>query len=249
MTRLTDIPALVFALTFFGLWLTTRLGASLLTRVLPLNENIRDSFRTILGAALTLLGLIIGFSYSMAAIRYDQRQSYEVNEANAIGTEYDRASLLPAADAAKVRALLRDYVDQRVMFYKVRNEQEISQINARTMQLQIALWSTVSALAAGQPTEPVLVISGMNDVLNAQRHTRAAWMNRIPPASWYLMAAIAICCNLLVGYGAPDAKAGRLLHTILPLFVSISFFLIADIDSPRSGVIRLDPQNLETLGQ
>ena len=69
-------------------------------------------------------------------------------------------------------------------------------------------------------------------------------MNRIPPASWYLMAAIALCCNLLVGYGASDAKAGRLLHTILPLFVSISFLLIADIDSPRSGVIRLDAQNL-----
>jgi hypothetical protein len=218
--------------------------------VLPLKENVRDDFRAILAAALTLLGLIIGFSYSMASNRYDQRKNYEASEANAIGTEYVRAGLLPAADAAKVRALLRDYIDQRVIFYKSHDEQEISQINARTVQLQTELWSAVRVPAAGQPTPIVaLAVSGMNDVLNAQSYTQAALWNRVPPASWYLMAAIAICCNLLVGYGAPDAKVEGMLHMILPLLVSISFFLIADIDSPRSGVIPLNPQNLEALGE
>ena len=64
---------------------------------------MREDFGFILAATLTLLGLIIGFSFSMATSRYDQRKNYEEAEANAIGTEYVRADLLPAADAATVR--------------------------------------------------------------------------------------------------------------------------------------------------
>jgi hypothetical protein len=89
----------------------------------------------------------------------------------------------------------------------------------------------------------------MNDVLNSQGYTQAAWWNRIPLAAWGLMAAIAICGNLLLGYGARNAKAERGLFVVLPLVVSISFFLIADIDSPRRGVILVNPQNLLSLAQ
>jgi hypothetical protein len=122
-----------------------------------------------LSATLTLLGLLIGFSFSMAISRYDQRKNYEEAEANAIGTEYVRADLLPTVDAAKVRALLRSYIDQRILFYKTRDKQKLLQINADTAQLQSELWSAVRAPAASQPM-PVsaLAISGMNDVLNSQ---------------------------------------------------------------------------------
>jgi hypothetical protein len=87
----------------------------------------------------------------------------------------------------------------------------------------------------------------MNDVLNSQGYTQAAWLNRIPPAAWILVATIAICCNLLIGYGAH--RTSTILFMILPLAVSVSFFLIADIDSPRRGVIRVQPQNLIRLSQ
>jgi hypothetical protein len=204
----------------------------------------------ILAATLTLLGLIIGFSFSMALTRYDQRKNLEEAEANAIGTEYIRADLLPSADAVKVRALVRNYLDQRILFYTTRDEQQLKQIDARTAQLQAELWAAVLAPAAAQPTPIVaLAVSGMNDVLNSQGYTQAAWWNRIPLAAWGLMAAIAICGNLLLGYGARNAKAERGLFVVLPLVVSISFFLIADIDSPRRGVILVNPQNLLSLAQ
>ena len=134
------------------------------------------------------------------------------------------------------------------MLYKASDEQESSQISERTMQLQIALWSAVGAPAAGQLTEPVvLAISGMNDVLNSQGYTQAAWWNRIPTGAWVLMGAIAICSNLLLGYTSrrSDGKARQFL--ILPMIVSVSFFLIADLDAPRGGVIRVSPQNLISL--
>jgi hypothetical protein len=257
MSNVTDYPVLVFVLSFFTLWLSAQIGVSVLRRQRSLGEEIREDFGVILAATLTLLGLIIGFSFSMAVSRYDQRKNLEEAEANAIGTEYVRADLLPPADAARVRALLRSYVDQRVLFYTTHDlfhttgvAQQLRQIDTRTAQLQAELWSAVQAPAVAQPSPVVaLAVSGMNDVLNSQGYTQAAWWNRIPIAAWGLMVLIAVCCNLLIGYGTRNPGMERALLLILPLVVSIAFLLIADIDSPRGGVIRVSPQNLLSLAE
>jgi hypothetical protein len=248
MSNAMDYPFLVLVLTFAGLWLSEQVGASFLARRAELEDGIREDFGHILTGTLTLLALLIGFIFLMATTRYDQRKNYEEEEANAIGTEYARADLLPAADAEKVRALLKSYLDQRVLFYTTTDQQQIRQIDTRTARLQSELWSAVVAPASAQPTPVVaLAVSGMNDVLNTQGYTQAAWLNRIPPAAWILVALIAICSNVLLGYGARKAKGvGRLL-LVLPLVVSVSFFLIADIDSPRAGLIHVYPQNLASL--
>ncbi len=248
MDSLLNYPVLVFVLTFIALWISARIGANIRRRRPDMAEDGREDFGVILAATLTLLGLIIGFSFSMATSRYDQRKNLEEEEANAIGTAYVRADLLPAADAAKLRPLLVAYVAQRVLFYKSRDAEEIRGINAKIAQLQSDLWAAVRAPALAQPTAVnALVVKGMNDVLNSQGYTQAAWWNRLPRAAWWLMAAIAVCCNLLLGYGVRDAKKESRLLLVLPLVVALSFFLIADIDSPRGGAIRVSPLNLMSL--
>jgi hypothetical protein len=248
MNNLTDYPLLVCVISFFALWVAALIGAAFHRRRRNMDEVAREDFSIVVAATLTLLGLIIGFSFSMAISRYDQRKNLEEAEANAIGTEFARADLLPASDAAKVRALLGNYLDQRVLFYTTRDEQQLRQINTKTAQLQADLWSVVKAPAVAQPTPVIaLAVAGMNDVLNSQGYTQAAWWNRIPHAAWGLMAAIAICCNVLVGYGAHNAKTEARLLLVLPLIVALSFLLIADIDSPRGGIIRVSPQNLHSL--
>jgi len=250
MGKITDYPLLVFVLSFLLLWLAAWLGAFFLRKRLKLHESVREDFGLVLAAALTLLGLIIGFSFSMATSRYDQRKNYEEAEANAIGTEYVRAELLPAADAAKVRALLKSYTDQRILYYTTRDLERVREIDARTAQLQAEMWSAIRSPARANPTPVMaLVVSGMNDVLNSQGYTQAAWWNRIPTAAWILMAVIAVCCNGLIGYRVHDFKQEGVLLMILPLVVSISFFLIADIDSPRGGLIRVSPQNMAALAE
>lgn len=243
-----NYPLLVLVVSLLSLWISTWVGAWFRARRRDQAESSRDDLAFILGGALTLLGLIIGFTFSMAVNRYDQRKNYEEAEANAIGTEYVRADLLPAADAARVRALLKRYLDQRILFYTTRNEPQRRQIDAQTARLQTEMWSAVVTVAARQLT-PVtsLFLSGMNDVLNSQGYTQAAWWNRIPIAAWALLIAISIFCNLLVGYVAHGRSA--FLFLILPIALSISLFLIADIDSPVAGVIRVRPQNLETLAE
>jgi hypothetical protein len=249
MTFILNTPALVLALSLVVLWLSELIGASCRKRW-SLKEDDREDFSLIAAATLTLLGLIIGFSFSMAISRYDQRKNYEEAEANAIGTEYVRADLLPAADAAGVRALLRNYLDQRILFYKTRGNSRFAQLDATTAKLQADLWSAVRAPAVAQPTSvTALAVTGMNDVLNSQGYTQAAWWNHIPRTAWGLMAVIALCSNLLIGYGMRNAKAKNLLLLVLPLVVSISFFLISDIDCPNGGIIRVRPQNLTSLYQ
>jgi hypothetical protein len=249
MKNVVNFPSLVFVLSMIVLWFSARIGAAVRKRRRSLDDDEFADLGTIVAATLTLLGLIIGFSFSMAITRYDQRKTLEEGEANAIGTEYVRADLLLSADAAKVRTLLRNYLDQRILFYKARRDGQLEPINQRTSQLEADLWSAVQAPATAQPT-PVaaLVVAGMNDVLNSQGYTQAAWWNRIPTAAWLLLAAMAVCSNLLIGYGCHTHTKGSLL-LILPLLVSISFFSIADMDSPRGGIIRVRPQNLESLAE
>ncbi|HMD08776.1 MAG TPA: hypothetical protein VKH63_14665 [Candidatus Acidoferrum sp.] len=249
MTTLTDSPIYVFGLSLAVLWFSAWIGAYFRKRRRQhVEEADRQDYSVVEGATLTLLGLIIGFSFSMAITRYDQRKNLEEAEANAIGTEYVRVDLLLAADAAKVRALLRDYLSQRILFYNTRDAGQLRQINADTAQLQANLWSAVRGPAVAQPAALAsLILSGMNDVLNSQGYTQAAWWNRIPRAAWALMGAIGICCNLLIGYCSRRIEARPLLFVVVPLVVAISFSLIADIDSPRGGVIRVAPLNLVSL--
>jgi hypothetical protein len=158
-----------------------------------LKDDEREDFGTVQTATLTLLALIIGFSFSMATNRYDLRKNYEEAAANAIGTEYVRADLLPPADGAKVRELLRNYLAQRLLFYSYVNAHQLQQVNSYTAELQADLWSAVHLPAMANPT-PVraLAVSGVNDVLNSERYTQAAYWNRLPRAVWGLMAVIAI---------------------------------------------------------
>ncbi len=250
MAYVTDHPLLVFALSFFFLTLSAWLGASISKRQRILTDEVRQDLGIIEAATLTLLGLIIGFSFSMAVGRYDLRKNYEEAEANAIGTEYLRIGLLPGADVAGMRAQLLKYLDQRVLFYTSIDEEQIRQINSQTAKLQNELWSAVQASAVAQPTPVVaLAVAGMNDVLNSQGYTQAAWWNRIPVSAWGLMLAIAIFCNVLIGYSARSPKAEPVLLLVLPLIVSVAFFLIADIESPRRGLIHVHPHNLLSLSQ
>lgn len=239
----------VFCIIFI-FWGCSHIGQAFFRRGQTMDSNTQENFSVIQGATLTLLGLIIGFSFSMAITRYDLRKNYEEAEANAIGTEYLRADLLPAAEREKIKELLTRYTEQRILFYRTRGTVELIEINNQTNQLQNELWTVLLAPAKAQSSPSIaLVLSGMNDVLNSAGYTQAAWWNRIPPAAWMLMSLIAICCCTLVGYGFKNGKGRKMMLLILPLVIAFSFMLIADIDSPRGGVIKVVPQNLESLAQ
>ncbi len=241
-------PFLVFVGSLAIFCISAWMGSWLSKSKWKLQEDTRADFKFVLGGALTLLGLIVGFTFSMAVGRYEQRKNYEEEEANAIGTEYLRADLLAAPDAAILRSVLTNYLAKRIEDFKSRDWQRDFQIDAETARLQNRMWDAASGPATAQPT-PVtaLVVAGMNDVLNSQGYSQAALRNRVPIEAWALLVIISVFCNLMIGHGA-EGKAAFVL-SILPVVLSISLFLIADVDSPRGGFIHVQPQNLESLAE
>ena len=243
-----DNPFVVFAFALIVQAVAAFAGDFLRRRSQPFRQGERNDFATVQAATLTLLALIGGFTFSMAVTRYDQRKTLEEAEANAIGTQYLRTDLLPGDLGAGTRELLRKYFNLRIAFYEESDEQLVKDIDRQTASLQAELWNAVLPAASSQPTPVIaLVIAGMNDVINSQGYTQAAWWNRIPIGAWAMMGLMAISCNLLVGYG--ERRKGEAILFILPLVVALAFFLIADLDSPRGGVIRVHPQNLMAASQ
>jgi len=172
MNDFLNHPTLVLVLSLPAFWFSGWLGARFRKKRVDLEESTRSDLTSVTSGALTLLGLIIGFTFSMAVSRYHQRKNYEVAETNAIGTEYARADFLPVTETARLRALLSSYLDQRILRYSTRGEKQVREVQARAAQLQTEMWSTVATSAAAPPVA-VLVASGMNDVANSQRYAQA----------------------------------------------------------------------------
>jgi len=245
---MVDYPLLVFVVSFVLLVVAAWLGDFLRKRSKRAEETNRDDAGVVLGGTLTLLGLIIGFSFAMATNRYDLRKDAEKAEANAIAVLYMRADLLPPDEAAKAHELLKKYLDQRIQFYTTRSRDELTQIGNNTTQAQNELWSLIQAAVGPlSPQLEGLFVSSMNDVAVSRLSTDAVWANRIPVAAWLLIVITSVGCNLLIGYRA--RRTDWLVFMVMPVAVSISLFLISDLDSPRGGAIRVRPNNLIGLSQ
>jgi hypothetical protein len=250
MTYMINHPRIFCFVCLIGMWAMARFGSWIRARFKVPEQEGAENLNLVVPATLTLLGLIIGFTFSMATTRYDQRKLFEEGEANAIGTEWVRAELLPASETAQVHTSLLAYLDHRIAFYHVQYGSHLAAVDSLTTQMQSQLWSEVVPQAEVKP-DPVtaLIVSGMNDVLNSQGYTQFSWWNRIPSTAWGLMVLIALAANFLVGYATRRSRDGKLMLWVLPVLVSIAFFLIADIDSPRGGIIRVAPMDLMALSQ
>lgn len=245
---MAGFPFFVFVFSLAILWLSVQIAIWLRKRRGNLEEAAREDLGRVLTATLTLLGLIVGFSFSMAVTEYHQRISAEEAEASAISTGYVRAGLLPATDAARLRELLAEYLHQRILFYTTVNRKRLEQVNTSSARLHAELWSTVESAATSNPTPVIaMAVSGVNDVLNTQASTHAAWSNRIPTAAWALLEVVAVFGNLLFGYISRSNQIMAKRFVALPFIVAVSFFFIADMDYPRDGVIEVVPRNLVNL--
>lgn len=246
MAGVIDYPMLVGVISVASLCAVASVGSLIRKRWPPDRAAGDDEFSVVLAATLSLLGLLIGFSFSMATSRYEQRKDYEEEEANAIGTEYLRVELLPEPICRTIQQQLKDYVDLRIRRFEQHASADPARLAAQTARLQNDMWREVQAAASAKPDIlSSVVVTGMNDVINRQGYTQAARWNRIPLAGWGLMFAIAVFSNLLIGFGA---ERPRLLNlSVVPIVIAVSFFLIADIDSPQGGLIRIAPRNLHAL--
>jgi hypothetical protein len=202
----------------------------------------------IVAATLALLAFLLAFTFGLAASRFEARRTLVIDEANAIGTTYLRAGLLPEPYRIDVRALLRDYVAVRLDAIRPgRLEAGI----ARSKQLQARLWDHAAAVGRQHPDSIVvgLFIGSLNEVidLHTKRLTLGA-RNRIPWVIWAALFFVAMVGTAVMGYHAGLAGSGR-SPAIFALVLAFSavLTLIADLDRPQEGLLRVSQQALVDL--
>jgi hypothetical protein len=245
-----DDPLVFFFLSLVLLGLAAQGGLRYRRKKGGLEDDERDELNLVLTSALTLLALIIGFTFSMAVGRYDDRKRDEATEANAIETEYLRAGTIDSRDASVLRQLLRQYVNERIATYRAGYNGSILEHRAASKAVQHDMWQIVEKAALAKPNSvTALAASGMNELIDAQGHAAASWQNRIPLEAWLLMFIIALNCCALIGFDTKESVGALSGYLVLPVLISISFFLIADLDSTHAGLIRVSPDNLITTAR
>jgi hypothetical protein len=201
-------------------------------------------------AVLTLLGLLLGFTFAMAVSRHETRRDLVVQEANSIHTTARRAQLLPEPQAASVGRLLREYVALRIEAHReTQFSQRFASLRQGSADLHGRLWSEAVAAAAKQPT-PITAsfIVSLNETIDFEATRIAAKRNHVPGAVWLLLLCVAGCGLWLTGWEAGMARGHPFLARFLfPLLIAVVIALITDIDTPRGGLITVDERPLLEL--
>lgn len=211
-------------------------------------QEDRPPVGEMVAAALTLLALLLAFTFGLAASRFDVRKNLVVDEANAIGTTYLRTGLIPEPHRSDVRTLLRDYVEARLAGVQ---PGRLAESIRRSEQLQARLWA--HAVAVGETHSGSIMaglfIQSLNEVidLHAKRVAFGAG-SRIPGTIWGALYFVALLSMAVVGYHAGLAGSGRSLAIpVVVLAFAAVIALIADLDRPQQGLLRVTQQSMIDL--
>jgi len=201
-----------------------------------------DHIATLESAILSLLALMIGFTFAMALSRFEGRRDAVLNEANAIGTTALRARLLPAPHNAQALKLLREYVQIRLdITRRVPSAAELNDAIARSNAVQEALWG--QALAAARMVPTGIFIQTLNEMIDNQEKRLTAGRNRVPNIVLLALYGIAIVAGAFTGYGSGlEARRSRLPVYLTGILVSSVILLIQDLDRPNTGFITVSQQ-------
>lgn len=216
------------------------------------DEPRKAQIGSIQGAVLGLLALLLGFTFSMAVQRYETRRSLVLEEANAIGTTYLRASFLPEAHQAAVEELLRQYVEVRLDFYDAGIDAiKLDLAERKASALQRKLWEHTVQVVKESPSPIVATfINALNDTIDLDASRLNTMRARVPSAVWLLVLVVACMGCFSSGYsaGATGARTS-FSNTLLPLLIAVVITLIADLDRPRQGLVGISQQPLIDLKQ
>lgn len=208
-------------------------------------ETARAGLGAIDGAIFALLGLLLAFTFSGAAIRFDTRRQLIVEETNAIGTAYLRLGLLPPAVRTNLQGLFRQYVDARLEVY--RNVVDIQATQSRLEkvgELQQEIWRNALEASANEQVSSarILLLPALNQMFDIATARTLAGQMHPPKVIFVLLAILIMMSSLLAGFGMAESARRSWLHIgSLALILSITFYVILDLEHPRLGLIQVDP--------
>jgi hypothetical protein len=216
------------------------------------DEGRKTQIGGVQGAVLGLLGLLLGFTFAMAVNHYDGRRGLVLKEANAIGTTWLRASLLPEARVAPVKDLLRRYTEVRLNYQRQADDPATFAEGLRLCAgLQGELWQHATAASKEAPTAITgTFIVALNETIDVDAERLAAGRATIPAGVWLLVIIVAACGCFTTSYGAgAEGERSKLGGVFLPLLFVVVIVLVFDLSHSRRGMITVSQQPLVDLLQ
>lgn len=232
---------LIFAVLVLALIVTEALGWRIGHQYREgADEAARAQVGSLQAAVLGLLALLLGFTFAMAAARFDERRELVVEEANAIDTAHLRSDLLPEPARGAFKALLVRYVDIRVAFYRAGGstpKQGVTESEGERIHTQ--LWQLAVAEARREPTPTVaLLIQVLNQLIDLHESRVAMLSNHVPAIVIWLLLLVAVLSAAITGYSAGFASRHyRLPAALTLLLIATVTLVIIDLDRPRRGLI------------
>lgn len=194
------------------------------------------------GATLGLLAFMLAFTFGLAGSRFEDRRQVLLSEANAIGTTYLRAAMLPEPMRTESRTLLREYADVRLDAVQ---PGKLNQALAKSEELHKKLWSqAVAATEKDRSDITGLFVQSLNDVIDLHaKRVMAGMRSRVPNVMWIVLYLLTILAMVMMGYHAGLAHSKRSIAVCaLVLGFSLVLYLIADLDRPVQGTLRVSQQ-------
>lgn len=236
---------LFVAFLFLGMFVLIEVGRRIHLRQRAKHaDGASPGLGAVEGAVFGLMGLLVAFTFSGAAARFEARRHLIVEEANDIGTAYLRLDLLPPAAQPPLRERFREYIDARLAIYRAFPDvQTVRSQHEQAIRLQAEIWR--GAVAASQespsPQAAMLLLPALNAMIDVTT-TRTAAVRTHPPVILFgLLGALALASSLLAGYGMAGTPSRSWLHILgFVVILGLTIYIIFDLEFPRMGIIRID---------
>jgi hypothetical protein len=242
---LITLAPLLCILLFVGIIALFEVGRRIgISRIAADPEGAHKGVGAVEGSVFALVGLLIAFTFSGAATRFDARRDLLVQETNAIGTAWLRIDLLPTNDQPAMRELFREYLDARLGVYRKlpdASAAEASLVRASELQSQIWQHAMNAIRSANSPPLTTVLVPALNEMFDIAT-TRTEVRRMHPPAIIFgMLAALVLASSILIGYSMAGGRARNWLHIIgFALVSTLAVYVIIDLEYPRLGFIRVD---------
>jgi len=230
---------------FFGVLLCLRLGWRIgRKKFTEEGKKAQAGLGAIEGSIYGLMGLIVAFTFSGAAIRFDDRRDLVTEEVNAIGTAWMRLDLLDTESRQELREMFKEYLDSRITLFQVsKDKEEVERQLENSHEIQDRIWKRLVAAVDSHPSPPIAqsTLAPVNEMFDIGASRVLATRQHPPLEIFFMLGTLVLVSSLMAGFGMGESSNQSLLHVIgFALITALTIYMILDLEYPRLGLITVD---------
>jgi ABC-type multidrug transport system fused ATPase/permease subunit len=231
---------LIFVLIFFCNWLGYRYRKRQMEKF---PGKIKDKMSAVEGSILGLLGLLLGFTFSIAVTKFEARRHLIVDEANTLGNTILRADLYPDSVRSVLRTDLQQYLETRIAYYEAGNNKvKINDEIEKGQKISDRIWKKVAFHSHYDEykVRSMQMIPKLTEMIDIAVERDAARLASVPPLVLWTLLFLLIASSFLLGSDYNGQQRNVILLVGYALVMSVTLNLISELNHPREGLINLN---------